>query len=115
MSWCLFSSVSKKVILIGACAALMLLAVCVSVWYTRYRLPEAPEAVRLETVYPPKPFVLHSGSLWCQRAMSVHEDDYTRPVFKLIFNGETLPPTIKLRDSEVSHQELPAYLEGMFK
>jgi hypothetical protein len=115
MSWCLSSNVGKKVILSGACAVLMLSVVGVSLWYTRYRVPEEPEAIRLETVYPPKPFVLHSGNLWCQRAMSAHGDDYIRPVFKLIFNGETLPPTIKLRDSAVSHQDLPAYLEGLFK
>jgi len=47
--------------------------------------------------------------------MSVHEDDYIRPVFKLIPNGTALPPTIKLRDSEVSRQDLLAYLEGKFK
>lgn len=115
MGWCLFSIVSKKVILSGACAALMLAAGGVSLWFIRYRVPEAPEEVRLETEYPPKPFVLRSGSQWCQRAMSAHEDDYIRPVFKLIFKGETLPPAIKLRDSGVSHQDLPAYLEAMFK
>ena len=49
---------------------LMLSAVGGSLWYTRYRVPEAPEAVRLKMV--PKPFLLHSGSLWCQRAMSPH-------------------------------------------
>jgi hypothetical protein len=47
--------------------------------------------------------------------MSLHEDDYIRPVFKLIFNGESLPPMIKLRDSDVSPRDLPVYLEGMFK
>jgi hypothetical protein len=73
MRWCLLSNVSKKVILSGACAGLMLSAVGFSLWYTRYRVGEAPEAVQLKTVHPPKPFVVHSGSLWCQRATSVHE------------------------------------------
>jgi hypothetical protein len=109
------SNVTKKVILSGTCAALILSVAIISLWHTRYRVPERPKARGPETAYPPQPFVLHSESLWCQRAMSVHEDDYIRPVFKLIPNGEALPPTIKLRDSEVSHQDLPAFLEGMFK
>ena len=110
-----FCHVSKKVILSAACAALILSTVGVSLWYARYRLPEAPEAVLVTTEHPLKPFVLHSESLWCQRAMSFHEDDYIRPVFKVIFNGETVPPTIMLRDEHVTRQDLPAYLEGMFK
>ncbi|HET9791632.1 MAG TPA: hypothetical protein VFR08_10050 [Candidatus Angelobacter sp.] len=106
---------SKQTILSGACAALILSAVGVSLWYSRYRVPEAPEVVRLEKEYRAQPFVLHSGSLWCQRAMGFHEDDYIRPVFKLIFKGETMPPAIQLRDEDVSRRDLPSYLEGMFK
>jgi hypothetical protein len=102
----------KKVVLSGVCAVLLVSVAGVSVWYTYYRVPEA---IRLEVEHPPKPFVLHQEDLWCQRAMSVHEDDYIRPVFKLIFKGETMPPTIGLRDSEFSQQDLPSRLEGMFK
>lgn len=47
---------SKKVILSGACVALMLSAVGLNLWYTRYRVPEA---VSLEVEHPSKPFVLH--------------------------------------------------------
>jgi len=50
------SNVSKKVILSGACVALMLSAVGLNLWYTRYRIPES---VSLEVEHPSKPFVLH--------------------------------------------------------
>jgi hypothetical protein len=49
--------VSKKVIFSGVCVALMLSAVGLNVWYTRYRVPEA---VSLEVEHPSKP-LLHQA------------------------------------------------------
>jgi hypothetical protein len=50
----IFSNVSKKVILSGVCVALMLSAVGLNLWYTRYRVPEA---VSLEVEHLSKSFV----------------------------------------------------------
>src|ERR1700674_4149613 len=102
----------KKIVVFGACLVLMSAAVAGYLWHTRYRLPEA---VRLESQLSRTPFVLQQGNPWCEVAMSVHQDDYVRPVFKLISTGETLPPTIRLRDFDIPGQDLPKNLEGMFK
>ena len=77
----------------------MLSGVGVSLWYIRYRVPEAPEAVRLKT---PKPFVVHSGSLWCQRAMNVHKpESHWQPISREQFEQmlgtqeAELPPDLR--------------------